>query len=48
VTKAASPDTQIVVAEPSVAALLTSGKEQDRAADGSSASTHPAFCGRWW
>jgi len=43
VIKAASPNTKIVVSEPAPAALLTSGKGQERQADGSSAKTHPAF-----
>jgi cysteine synthase A len=37
------PDTKIVVCEPDVAALLTSGKKQERHADGAPAASHPAF-----
>ena len=38
-----SPGTKIVVAEPEVANLLTSGVEQKRNADGSPAESHPSF-----
>ena len=38
-----SPSTKIVVAEPEVAGLLTSGVEQKRNADGSPAESHPSF-----
>lgn len=41
--KTARPDTKIIVSEPEVAPLLTSGEGQERQADGSSAKTHPAF-----
>lgn len=37
------PDTKIVVCEPEDAQLLGSGTEQQRKADGSAASPHPAF-----
>jgi cysteine synthase len=37
------PETRIVVCEPSDAALLTSGVEQTRNADGSPAAPHPSF-----
>lgn len=38
-----SPETKIVLSEPSPAPLLTSGKEQERFPDGSPKVTHPAF-----
>ncbi|HEY9218723.1 MAG TPA: PLP-dependent cysteine synthase family protein [Phenylobacterium sp.] len=38
-----SPNTKIVVCEPSDAALLTSGEEQARNADGTPAQGHPAW-----
>jgi cysteine synthase A len=38
-----SPDTKIIVCEPAIAPLLTSGTEQERNADGSPAATHPSF-----
>ncbi|MGI9419533.1 MAG: cysteine synthase A [Geminicoccaceae bacterium] len=38
-----SPDTKIVVCEPEVAPMLTSGKSQDRNPDGSPLASHPAF-----
>ncbi len=38
-----SPNTKIVVVEPAEAAMLTSGTGQDRNADGTAASPHPAF-----
>ena len=38
-----SPDTKIIVAEPEVAALLTSGDGQERNDDGSPSGSHPAF-----
>ncbi|MEK9662615.1 MAG: cysteine synthase A [Alphaproteobacteria bacterium] len=38
-----SPDTKIVLCEPKVAAMLTSGTEQKRNPDGSPAESHPAF-----
>ena len=37
------PDTKIVVCEPAEAPMLTSGGKQERNADGSPASPHPAF-----
>jgi cysteine synthase A len=37
------PDTKIVVCEPDVAPLLTSGIAQQRAADGAPAASHPSF-----
>jgi len=37
------PDTKIVVSEPDDAAMLSSGIEQARNADGSAAATHPAW-----
>jgi cysteine synthase len=37
------PDTKIIVCEPEVAALLGSGIEQERNADGSPAAAHPTF-----
>ena len=37
------PDTKIVVCEPAEAPMLTSGGKQERNADGSAASPHPAF-----
>jgi len=37
------PDTKIVVCEPDVAPLLASGIPQERAANGSPASSHPSF-----
>lgn len=41
--KAARPELEIVLAEPSVAALVGSGTAQERQADGSPAATHPSF-----
>ena len=38
-----SPATKIVVCEPELAPMLSSGKAQDRNADGSPAASHPAF-----
>jgi cysteine synthase A len=38
-----SPKTKIVVAEPADAAMLTSGVEQQRNADGTPSAPHPAF-----
>lgn len=43
VLKAARPDIKIVLAEPSNAALVSSGEQQVRQDDGSSAESHPAF-----
>jgi len=37
------PNTKIVVGEPADASMLTSGTEQQRNADGSAATGHPAF-----
>jgi cysteine synthase A len=37
------PDTKIIVCEPEAAAMLTSGKPQDRNPDGSASTSHPAF-----
>ena len=37
------PETKIIVAEPDDAAMLSSGIEQQRNADGSAAATHPAW-----
>jgi len=37
------PETRIVLCEPANAQLVGSGKPQDRAADGSPASSHPSF-----
>jgi cysteine synthase len=37
------PDTKIVVCEPDVAAMLSSGTEQPKNADGSPAGSHPAW-----
>ncbi len=38
-----SPDTKIIVCEPELAPMLTSGDPQDRNSDGSAATSHPAF-----
>ena len=38
-----SPETKIVVCEPPGAAMLSSGEKQERNADGSPASSHPAW-----
>ena len=38
-----SPDTKIIVCEPELAAMLTSGDGQERNADGSAAVSHSAF-----
>ncbi|MHA1565742.1 MAG: PLP-dependent cysteine synthase family protein, partial [Alphaproteobacteria bacterium] len=38
-----SPDTKIIVCEPELAPMLSSGTAQDRNADGSAASSHPSF-----
>lgn len=43
VLRKASPNTKIVLCEPTVAPLLTSGEEQVRFEDGSPKQTHPAF-----
>ena len=43
VLKEKSPDTKVIVAEPEVAGLLTSGIEQKRNEDGSPAESHPSF-----
>ena len=37
------PETQIVVCEPEIAAMLTSGEGQERNTDGTPAAGHPAF-----
>ncbi len=37
------PETKIIVSEPSDAAMLSSGIEQDRNDDGSAATSHPSF-----
>jgi cysteine synthase len=37
------PETRIVLAEPAVAPLISSGTQQERNADGSPASRHPAW-----
>jgi cysteine synthase A len=37
------PDTKIVVCEPEIAALITSGQPQERLSDGAPAASHPAF-----
>ena len=38
-----SPDTKIILCEPAIAPLLSSGEAQESNADGSPAATHPAF-----
>ena len=38
-----SPDTKIIVCEPELAPMLTSGEAQERNPDGSAAASHPAF-----
>lgn len=38
-----SPDTKVIVAEPEVASLLSSGIEQKRNEDGTPAETHPSW-----
>jgi cysteine synthase A len=38
-----SPDTKIILSEPADAPMVTSGTTQDRNADGSPASRHPAW-----
>ncbi|WP_411818415.1 cysteine synthase A [Hyphococcus sp. DH-69] len=43
VLKKHSPDTKIVVCEPSGAAMLSSGQGQERNDDGSPAASHPAW-----
>ncbi|MEM9494782.1 MAG: cysteine synthase A [Pseudomonadota bacterium] len=43
VLRAKSPDTKIVVAEPSDAPMLSSGEGQERHPDGRPASSHPAW-----
>jgi cysteine synthase A len=43
VLKDKSPATQVIVAEPELAGLLTGGIEQKRNADGSPAESHPSF-----
>ena len=43
VFKQASPKTKIILAEPALAPLLSSGVKQERNPDGSPTQTHPAF-----
>lgn len=43
VLKKESPETKIVVCEPPGAAMLSSGENQERQADGSPAKSHPAW-----
>jgi len=43
VIKQARPDVKIILCEPKDAALITSGKKQERRSDGSPKSSHPAF-----
>jgi cysteine synthase A len=43
IIKAARPDTKIIVSEPEIAGLLTSGEPQKRQSDDSPAESHPAF-----
>ncbi|MFV2033097.1 MAG: PLP-dependent cysteine synthase family protein, partial [Gammaproteobacteria bacterium] len=43
VLKESSPETKVIVCEPEVASLLTSGVEQKRNEDGSPAESHPNF-----
>ena len=43
VLKESSPDTKIIVCEPEVASLISSGIKQKRNADGSAAESHPDF-----
>ena len=43
VLKKESPDTKIIVCEPPGAAMISSGKKQERHADGSPAASHPAW-----
>ncbi len=43
VLKKEKPDTKIIVCEPEIAAMLTSGDAQERNPDDSPAATHPAF-----
>ncbi len=38
-----SPNTKIIVCEPELAAMLSSGTAQDRNPDGSAAASHPSF-----
>ena len=38
-----SPDTKIIVCEPAIAPMLTSGTAQESNADGSPAASHPSF-----
>jgi cysteine synthase len=46
VIRLARPEVKIVLSEPASAALVTSGKPQERMPDGSPAKTHPAFTPR--
>ncbi len=43
VLKKERPETKIIVAEPEVAPMLSSGEPQDRKPDGGPAATHPAW-----
>jgi cysteine synthase A len=43
VLRKSRPDTRIVLCEPANAQLVGSGRKQERSADGSPASSHPAF-----
>ena len=43
VFRQASPKTKIILAEPTLAPLMSSGVKQERNADGSPTRTHPAF-----
>ena len=43
VLKKESPDTKIIVCEPPGAAMISSGEQQERHADGSPAASHPAW-----
>jgi len=43
VIKQARPDVKIILSEPTLAPLISSGKQQERRADGSPKSSHPAF-----
>jgi cysteine synthase A len=43
VIKAARPEVKIILSEPTQAALVTSGVQQERNADGTPAKTHPNF-----
>jgi cysteine synthase len=43
VLKERRPDTKIIACEPEIAAIMSSGKEQKRHADGSPTESHPSF-----